>query len=233
MKRPALSLALFLFLLTAALLFYRIVWLGYPVFPTAPGKTWQLTINAHVLSRAGEARVLFGLPAENPGRMVVEERISSGALNLSLTREGPNRIGIWSGPVELEGEEIAYRATILIRPRQAPPERPPRIGPYPDRFTHEEIALAERLAGRWKGLPPPDRVRAVAATAEGEWKNPPPEMKDLDGWRALARRDGREKSLLLLLRAADLPARRVEGLPLSESIQNQILTWIESWNGRS
>ncbi len=233
MKRPALWLALFLFLLTAALLFYRIVWLGYPVFPTAPGRTWQLTINAWVMSETGEARLFLGLPAENPGRMVVEETITSGALNLSLTREGPNRVGIWSGPVAPEGQGISYRATILVRPRQTPPERPPEIGPYPDRFTREEIALAERLAGRWKGLLPSNLIRAIAETAVGEWENPPPAMKDLEDWRILARGHGREEALLLLLQAANLPARRVEGLPLSESIQNQLLTWIESWNGRS
>ncbi len=233
MKRPALWLALLLFLLTAGLLCYRIVWLGYPLFPTAPGKTLQLTISAHVLSEAGEARILLGLPTENPGRMVVEERVTSGALNLSLTREGPNRIGIWSGPVEMKGQEIAYRATILIRSRKIAPERPPGIGPYPGQFTREEIALAERLAVRWKGLPPSDLIRAIAETAGGGWKNPPPEMKDLEDWQALTRRDGREKSLLLLLRAAHLPARSVEGLPLSESIQSQLLAWIESWNGRN
>jgi len=231
MKRPALWLALSLFLLTAALLFYRIVWLGYPVFPTAPGRTWELTINTRVMSDTGEARVLLGLPTENPGRMLLEERISSGSLSLSLAREGPNRIGIWSGPVELESQEITYRATILIRPRQRPPEHPSGIGTYPDRFDREETALAERLAGRWKGLPPSQLVRAIAATAKGEWKNPPPEMKDLDGWKVLSRTYGREESLLLLLRAANLPARLVEGLPLVESIQNQLLTWVESWNG--
>jgi hypothetical protein len=231
MKRPALWLALFLFLLTAALLFYRIVWLEYPVFPTAPGRTWQLTINTRVMSETGEARVLLGLPTENPGRMVVEERISSGSLSMSLTWEGPNRVGIWSGLVGLEGEEIVYRATILIRPRKAPPEQPPGIALYPDRFTREEIALAERLAGRWKGLPPTDLIRAIAATAKGEWKNPPPGMKDLDGWKVLGRKHGREESLLLLLRAANLPARLVEGLPLAESIQNQVFTWVESWSG--
>ena len=233
MKRPALWLSLFLFLLTATLLFYRIVWLGYPVFPTAPGKTWQLTINVQVMSETGEARVFLGLPTENPGRMVVEERISSGALHFGLTREGPNRIGIWSGPVEPEGQEIVYRAAILIRPRKAPPERPPGIGPYPDRFTREEIALAERLARRWKGLPPSGLIRAIAATAKGEWKNPPAEMKDLEVWKNLDRTYGREESLLLLLRAANLPARLVEGLPLTEGIQNQLLTWVESWNGKN
>jgi hypothetical protein len=233
MKRPALWLALFLLFLTAALLLYRIVWLEYPVFPTAPGKTWQLTINARVLSEAGEARVFLGLPTENPARMVVEERISSGALNLGLTREGPNRIGIWSGPVGLEGEEIVYRATILIRPRKAPPEQAPRIEPYPDRFAREKIVLAERLAGRWKGLPSSDLIRAVAATARGEWRNPPPEMKDLEVWKDLARTHGREECLLLLLRAAKLPARLVEGIPLAEGIQNQLLSWVETWNGKN
>jgi hypothetical protein len=233
MKRPALWLALLLFLLTAALLFYRIAWLGYPVFPTAPGRTWELTINARVMSETGEARILLGLPTENPGRMVVEERISSGSLSMSLTWEGPNRIGIWSGPVDLEGQEISYRATILVRPRRVPPERPPGIGPYPDRFTREEIDLAERLAGRWKGLPPSNLIRTIAATAKGEWKNPPPEMKDLDAWKVLGRKHGREESLLLLLRAANLPARLVEGLSLGESIQNQLLTWVESWNGKN
>jgi hypothetical protein len=233
MKRPALWLALLLLLLTAALLFYRIVWLGYPVFPTAPGGTWELTINARVMSETGEARVLLGLPTENPGRMVVEEKISSGLLNFSITREGPNRIGIWSGPVEPEGQEIVYRAMILIRPRKAPPEQPPGIASYPDRFTRQEIVLAERLAGRWKGLSSSDLIRAIAATARGEWKNPPPEMKDLDSWQALVRRDSREESLLFLLQAANLPGRLVEGLPLSESIQNQLLTWVEVWNGKS
>jgi hypothetical protein len=232
MKRPALWLAIFLAFLTGGLLGYRILWLGYPIFPTAPGKTWQLNISVRATSEKEDAQVTLGLPTENPGRMIVEERISSGTLSLSLTREGPNRIGIWSGPVGLEGEEIVYRATILIRPRKAPPERPLGIGPSPDRFTREEIVLAERLAGRWKGLPPSDLIRAIAATAGGEWKNPPPEMKDLEGWKNLDRAYGREESLLLLLRAANLPARLVEGMPLEEGIQNQLLSWVESWNGK-
>jgi hypothetical protein len=190
-----------------------------------------LTINTRVMSETGEARVLLGLPTENPGRMVVEERLSSGALSLSLVREGPNRVGVWAGLVEQEGQEIVYQATVLIRPRPAAQEQPPEIGPYPDRFNPEERALAERLAGRWKGLPPSDLIRAIAATAKGEWKSPPPEMKDLDGWKVLGRTYGLEESLLLLLRAANLPARLVEGLPLAESIQNQLFTWVESWNG--
>jgi hypothetical protein len=233
MKRPALWLALFLFLLTAATLTYRIWGLGYPAFPTAPGKTWQLAIQAHLVAGEGEAKVHLGLPTENPGRMVVEERFSSGSLMAGLQREGPNRVGIWSGPLESEGQEIAYRATILVRPGRVGREQAPRVDPDPGRMTQEEAALAKRLAGRWKALPPSDRIRAVAGTARGEWKSPPPQMKDLDAWKAILRKIGREEALLQLLRAANLPARLVEGLPLAEGIQNQLHLRVESWNGRS
>jgi hypothetical protein len=58
-------------------------------------------------------------------------------------------------------------------------------------------------------------------------------MKDLEVWKDLARTHGREECLLLLLRAAKLPARLVEGIPLAEGIQNQLLSWVETWNGKN
>ena len=232
MKRPALWLALSLFLLTAATVTYRIGGLGYPVFPTAPGKTWQLAIHVHLVAGEGEAKVLLGLPTENPGRMVMEEKFSSGTLMTSLQREGPNRFGTWSGPLQTEGQDIAYRATILVRPGRAARQLPPKAEAGLDRYAREEAALAKRLAGRWKGLPVADRMRAVAATARGEWKSPPPEMKDLDAWKAFVRKVGREEALVLLLSATDVPGRMVEGLPLAEGIQDQLPLRIESWNGR-
>jgi hypothetical protein len=79
-KRPAVWLALALLLLTAALLTYRIVWLGYPVFPTAPGRTWQLLIDAHIKGGSGETTLALAVPNEMSGRMLVEERVISGAL---------------------------------------------------------------------------------------------------------------------------------------------------------
>jgi hypothetical protein len=152
-RRPALWLALALLALAAALLSYRIVWLGYPVFPTAPGRTWQFLINAHVKGGSvkggnGEATLALALPFEYGWRMVVEERINSGTLTFNLLRDGLNRIGIWSGPLGDEEEVISYRATILVRPGRAAKIQPPTPGAYPPILGKEEQASVPDASGR-------------------------------------------------------------------------------------
>ena len=48
MKKPAAWLAFFLFLFTGALLVYRVLVLGYPLLPAAPGQTWAVSIDLYV-----------------------------------------------------------------------------------------------------------------------------------------------------------------------------------------
>lgn len=191
MKRPAAWLAAVLLLFTIALLAYRIMSLGYPLFPTAPGRTWQLRINAHLVPGDGALRFTLGLPTEYAGRMVVEERVTSGSLHFTLFREGNNRVGVWSGPLEMEGEEVSYRATILIRSWRPTRVHSSGLEPYSSAFDTGELALAERLAVRWKELPLPERFRAAALTAGGEWRTSPPSLADVQAWKALAEKHGR------------------------------------------
>jgi hypothetical protein len=99
MKRPAVWLAVALLFLSFAFISYRILWLKYPVLPTAPGKAWQLNIEAYIRADQKEVSVMIGLPHTDAGGIVVEERITSGKLTLNLLREGPNQVGIWSGDV--------------------------------------------------------------------------------------------------------------------------------------
>jgi hypothetical protein len=231
-KRPAVWLALGLLLLVAAILSYRIVWLGYPVFPTAPGRAWQLLINAHVKGIQEETTITLGLPLEHAGRMVVEERFTSGTLSFGILREGPNRVGVWAGKIEPEVEEIVYRATILVRPRRLPKVNPPMLEAYPATVGIEEQTLSERLTKKWSQLAPTARIRAVAAAATGEWGASPPEVQDLQAWEVLQEKYGRMTALLTLLRAAGFPARAVEGLRLIESIKTKPLNWVEAWVGQ-
>lgn len=232
MKRPAVLLALALLLLPCALLLYRIILLGYPIFPTAPGQTWRLSIDARVKADKEEISVVMGLPYEHAGRMVVEERMTSGMLSFHLLREGPNRVGIWLGPVGPGEEAIAYRATILVRPRRPPKMQPPRLGTYPADVGSAEQALAERLGKRWNRLPPPARLRAVALAAAGNWGVPVPGEQDLRAWSTVQEKHGRIGALLLLFQAAGLPARTVEGLRLGENVTTIPLTWVEVWTGK-
>ncbi len=232
MKRPAVVLALGLLLLAVGFLAYRILWLGYPVFPTAPGRTWQLLIDAHVKGGKGEASLALALPNEQTGRMLVEERVTSGALNFSLLREGPNRIGVWSGPIGSGEEEINYRAIILIRPGRSPKTAPPTSDRIPPEIEKEEQALAGRLAKNWRPLAPMARIRAAGAATAGEWGQPSPTGQDVQNWRVIQEKHGRVVALLTLLQASGLPARPVEGFRLIEGIRTRPLVWVEVWSGQ-
>lgn len=232
MKRPAVVLALALLLLAAGLLAYRILWLGYPVFPTAPGRTWQLLIDAHVKGRDAETTLALALPYEQAGRMLVEERVTSGSLNFNLLREEPNRIGVWSGPIGSGEEEVNYRAIILIRPGRISRTVPPTFEKFPAQMEKEERALAEHLARNWRRLAPMGRIGAAVAATEGEWGQPSPKDQDVQKWRIVQERHGRIVALLALLEASGLRSRAVEGFRLMEGIKTRPLTWVEVWTGQ-
>jgi hypothetical protein len=232
MKRPAVLLVMALLLISFALISYRIIWLQYPIFPAAPEKVWQLSMDAHVKGGEKETTVMIGVPYTHRGQMVAEERIHSGTLSFNLLREGINQIGVWSGTLGLEGETIGYSSTIQVRPQRPSKTKPPPLEPYPPNVGKEEQALAKRLVGRWLSLQPTDRLRRIAPAARGIWGTPPPDAQDLQAWSGFQEKHGQLETLLVLLRAADLPVRVVQGLQLAESITNSTLTWIEVWTGQ-
>jgi len=232
MKKPALWLALALFLFSAGFLVYRIVGLGYPLIPTAPGQTWELSMEVYIKSGSGETKVALGLPAEQFTRMVVEEKISSEAQSVNFSREGPNRIGIWSFPGNQADELITYRATIHVRTKQGKKDKTPELGSFPPQIGEEEQALATRLVSGWKGLALPLKIKAIAATSAGKWFHPPPGNPEIQAWMRVKEKFGNPIALLALFRAGGLPARSVEGLSLRNSVVSEPLRWIEVWNGQ-
>jgi hypothetical protein len=232
MKRPAVLLAVALLLLSLALISYRVIWLKYPIFPAAPQKVWQFSMDAHVTGGQKETTVMVGLPSTHRGQIIAEERIRSGTLSFNLLREGPNQIGVWSGTVSPRGEGIGYSSTIQVQPQRLIKTRPPKLEAYPKNVGEAERKLARRLVGKWDPLPSADRLQRIAAAVKGFWGTPTPEDQDLKDWSAFQEGHSQVEAFLLLLRAADLPARAVEGLHLAESITTTTLTWIEVWTGK-
>ena len=220
-----------LILLAACLLSYRIIWLGYPLFPTIPGQAWQLRIDAH-LKKDRDTTLTVALPSDRAGRVLIEERVTSGSLNFNILQEGANRIGAWSGPSEAQEEEIVYRAVILIQPPRSSRRDPAPPARNPLTIEKKDSTLAERLAGRWRQLAPATRVKAVMSAVEGNWGKPAPREDDVQAWRILQEKYGRIKAIIALLEASGLPARRMEGLRLVDSVSSEALTWIDIWNGK-
>ena len=70
MKRPALFLALALLLGTFCLMAFRVIVLGYPLFPAAPVKAWEVAIDCRIKEKTGPLSLTLTLPFEEEGRMV-------------------------------------------------------------------------------------------------------------------------------------------------------------------
>lgn len=232
-RRPAVVLAAALMFFPITLIGYRIIWLGYPLFPTVPGKTWDLSIEARIQAGENGIQVEIGLPYGYPGQMIITEQITSGPLEFTLSRDLSNRIGVCSGFTEKAEEFIGYRATILVHSARSKLSETPKTEGYPPNVQTEERALAERLAATWRRLSLSDRIRAIVLTLDNNWGDPRPDEKDVEAWRVLNEKYGAVTALLVLLRAGDVPARSVEGLPIVEGIRSRPLTWVEVWNGKN
>jgi hypothetical protein len=232
-KRPVFFLTAALFLVTCALLAYRILWLEYPAVPAAAGQTWQLLVNVYVTNQNEESLLSLALPLEHTGNTIVEERVFSGRYTFNTQKRGPNRLGVWSGTGVTEPEEITYRATIHARTRRGAPTQSPLLGPYPPAIGSQERNLAEEAAAGWRTLAPLPRLRAVAAFIRGEPGGAAQNDAAFGQWRSVHQRLDRTDAALALLRAADLPARPVEGLLPTPGVHVLPSRWIEVWTGRT
>lgn len=232
MKRSVIIFAAILFFIPVVVISYRVFVLRYPFFPVAFGKIWHVSMEARVIPKEKEIAVEMGLPANYGGRRVMGERITSGTLDFNFFNEPLNRFGYWAGPVDMgDAKTISYRASVLV-PSRKPREAPPALEPYPGGIDEQKRVLAERLVAGWKGLSPPERLRAVAKAATGEWGNISPRSSDLKEWAALQKEFGGRMAFLILLRAADLPARIVEGLLLDDIVTRDFHAWMEVWTGK-
>jgi len=235
MKRPALWLAVVLFLVSFSLIGYRVLRLGYPLLPTPSVKAWGLSMEI-VFEPTGkdgkEMEIKAGLPESRPGQTVIELKDLSGSLQFNILPEGLNQIGVWSGNPE-EGRAISYRATALLNPKRLSKPKPPGPESFPAIMGDEsEQILARRLVERYASLKALEKLKAIAATAKGIWQKPLPDENDLKQWGAIQKKYGAEKALVLLLRVAEFPVRKGQGFVLVERIATQPDQWISVWTGK-
>jgi hypothetical protein len=234
MKRPSLWLAVVFFLAAFSLIGYRVLRLGYPLLPTIPEKVWGLTLEIFFEptgENGKEIEIRANLPQSRLGQAVIEQKDLSGSLQFNLLTEGLNQIGVWSGDPE-EGRALSYRATVLLNPKRLAKPKPPGPESFPAIIADKsEQLLARRLVERWASLDVFKKLKAIAATAKGDWGEPPPDENDLKQWSAVQKKYDTGGALVILLRVADFPVRRGQGFILVESVAAHPDRWISVWTG--
>ena len=230
MRRSLFVLVSALLLIPALTIAYRVIWLQYPLVPTLPGRVWQFAVRADVRGGGKGTLVAMALPAPDGTRTVFDEQIGSGALDFTLIRDGVDRIGIWSMPERTEPGSIHYSARILVRNRRLQ-TAPPQPEEYRVDLSREERYLAEKLVKPWIQMSPPARLRAIIESREHAWKASESSDPERQAWSEVKKNFGALTTLVILCRAAGLPARSVEGLSLTEGVTTTPLSWAEVWTG--
>lgn len=223
MKKTVAVIVTLLILCPLALISYRVLMLGYPLFSAAPQKVWQLSFDARVGGETVSGSLEAGLPSIHQGLAVLGETIGDGSLEFTLRSDGSNRIAAWSGRPDPDGTLITYRSTFRIPAGRSAP--PPGASAYPSGVTEDLQRSAETIVADILRLPPAERLTVLATRISHAAQDRDPIVQNL------IRTLGGETAFLTLLHAAALPSAAVEGLSLSEGSYGNTIRWIEVWTG--
>jgi transglutaminase-like putative cysteine protease len=244
LKRRVVAIGGLLVLSGIAVFAWRAVVLDLPISPSGRGDLWQLELRLHldaapVAPRGVAGRVRVPLPGTRPGQVVIDERLGTGGLELTIHEEGGARVAVWEG--DLGRADVPWAR---FRIKRAPYSLDVPLGRVPgampsaaadgvDAGRSPSTAPAIRTAVATLDLPPAshvgDRARLLYAFVAHEIGEAVDAIDD--PLRVLALREGsplgRERLLVALLRAADVPARLVRGLALGASRPREAV-WVEA-----
>jgi hypothetical protein len=215
-----------------------------PTSPTDVRGLWQVGLRITARGDARRGSINTMLPSSTEGQTVFDERSSSGGLQFSIRIANGARLGVWSGRfegvhevlyqfrVQSFGRRVVLPERVTEKPRDEIVRAYGRSSPiYPMTAPQVETMIDElRLPG------PPDvvgRVRTLyafvtheVATARSAGNDAVLVLEQREGSR-----EGKERLLVTLLRAAGVPARNVRGLHLIEDGQPAERIWTEAWIG--
>jgi hypothetical protein len=232
MKSKTTLVVLILFGISAIVYGYRVLVLGYPPIPTPQVKAWDVSAEVFFAPQnRGPVTVRMCLPRNGSDKLVIDERLTSGPLALTVADERDCRVAIWSGTTEGPEEQVTYRATIVIRQRKAEPDTQPVMEQADLRALDPRSREAvDAVALPWRRLDSTQRLAAVLTALRGDSRSA--NLPEQQAVAALKARYGDAGALLFLSQSAGLPSRIAAGLVLREGISATTVRWVEVWTGK-
>ncbi len=242
-----LPVALLLFAAGVGLVAWKLFGLGYELVPTPARNRWLVQTEVRYRADGEKPRMTFFLPADRQGQKIYDERVAAEGVRFYIRPKQGNRVGLAVGtPV---GEGVSYRFTLEaepILPAELPATAPPLSAEETRRFV-DELGADEAIQSD-----APEVLRLVEELAVGE-DEPAAAVKQLHEYvtRELELSDGHDgpqdaaavlqrerggtagkaRALVALLRAATVPARLVNGVPISEGKDEPLTHWVEAYVG--
>jgi hypothetical protein len=244
MNRAAAGTGALLLAAGLAVFLLKAVVYDVPLSPTDVRGLWQVGLRITARGTASRGSINTMLPSSGDSQTIFDERSSSGPLQFSIRATNGSRLGVWSG--RFDGvHEVLYQFRVQSFGRTTPlPERvttsPPADVVRAYGRSHPNYPMSapqvETLVDELRLPAPPDlvgRVRTLyafvtheVATARSAGNDAVLVLEQREG-----NREGKERLLVTLLRAAGVPARNVRGLELVEDAAPNERIWTEAWIG--
>ena len=221
---------------------WKVFGLGLPLLPSQPEGLWQVEIRVAGRGSGEAARIRSALPEPSARQLVFGEQFSSGRLRLSLRDDREKgRHALWRGEAG-DFFELGIGFRVQIDEDDADPPVG-SVDPPPD-------AILEVWGGATADLPSEDpeilavlegmddlrdddlggRLRTLYAFVRHEMRPGRADDPLLVLRLGEGSREGRERLLATLLRAAGIPSRMVRGLELDEADTRERV-WCEAYVG--
>ncbi len=112
-NRQWISLSLLLVILGVLIFTFKVVRLGYPLFPDTESVAWSLQARLNLEPERGTVRVSLLLPARPSGFSIAQENFISRTFGLTLQEEVLSRRADWAVRRLRDSKTLYYRALII------------------------------------------------------------------------------------------------------------------------
>jgi hypothetical protein len=222
------TLVTVLVLVAAALFFYKVLHLGFPMTPEEQSEIWRVEVQIRFDAAGGPVKAALQLPSNTGSKIIIDQNFVSRGYGLTTEPYHDGQRALYSIREAKGGQTLYYRAIIhRLRGEETSRESVPDI--VPPRFAGAELEAATAIIESARKQSS-DSVTLAALIVK----------------RLREARSGDEASLLLgpnppnprlvhvavdLLRLAQVPARTVNGLALEPERRHAgFVYWLEVYD---
>lgn len=238
-------LGVFLLVLPATIVAYKISRLGYRLGDILPQSRQRVTYVLELDGHGREVSIRTYLPATDLRQEITDEENVSGQLHFSSQQDGVGRSAVWSGSATSDRTQLRYSFDVDSRAVSFAIDPHLSVPPaYPDALREDlratpsiqvdsaEIAAKLRAIGADEG-PAMARLRrifdATRALTPRAFKGTTDALSALRLGEASC--NGKSRLFVALARATGIPARLVGGLILEPGAKRTSHQWVEAYVG--
>lgn len=224
-KRHLYVLAAVLTIVAAALMLYKVIGIGLPLFPEEKNDSWEIETRVRFEAKNKEVKAAVYTPQNENGFTVLQQYIVARGYGLTQDKQGPNTVAVMAKR-KADGSQTLYLKFVVNRAETEDTRSTSGVRPAEHRLSEAELEAARSLiaASHARSADRETFVPLIIAALTAKTREGPAAI--LAGTNPTPAHIARR--VVSVLSADGVPARVINGLELGESRRRaQLVRWIE------